>query len=62
LKNDFNLENIALKSGFSFYSTFFIVFKSEIGVMPSEYIKNVSGGVKKAELLFSFFNSFYSDL
>jgi AraC-like DNA-binding protein len=45
---DFDLENIASNSGFSSYSTFLRVFKGEIGVTPSEYIKNVSRGVNKS--------------
>ncbi len=38
-KNNCDLECIAYNSGFSSYSTFFRVFKSEVGITPSEYIK-----------------------
>jgi len=33
------LEDIALKAGFSSYSTFFRVFRSETGISPSDYLK-----------------------
>lgn len=34
------LDDIAQQSGFSSYSTFFRVFKTELGVTPSEYVAN----------------------
>lgn len=34
------LDDIAQKSGFSSYSTFFRVFKAELGLTPSEYVAN----------------------
>lgn len=36
-----DLERLAISCGFSSYSTFFRVFKSEIGITPSDYIKNI---------------------
>ncbi len=36
---DINLEEIAIKSGFSSYNTFLRVFKSEMQITPSEYIE-----------------------
>jgi AraC-like DNA-binding protein len=36
-----DLEKLAISCGFSSYSTFFRVFKSEIGITPSDYIKNI---------------------
>lgn len=36
-----DLERLAINCGFSSYSTFFRVFKSEIGITPSDYIKNI---------------------
>jgi AraC-like DNA-binding protein len=34
------LDEIAQQAGFSSYSTFFRVFKTELGVTPSEYVAN----------------------
>lgn len=38
---EFDLENVATSSGFSSYSTFFRVFRTEKGITPSEYIKKL---------------------
>ncbi len=40
LNLDITLENIAGKSGFSSYSSFLRVFKSELGITPNEYLRN----------------------
>jgi AraC-like DNA-binding protein len=37
--NNLTIEAIAMKSGFQTYSNFFNIFKEELGVTPSEYIK-----------------------
>jgi AraC-like DNA-binding protein len=37
---EITLEIIAHKSGFSSYSSFLRVFKSELGITPNEYVKN----------------------
>lgn len=37
---EISLESIATKSGFSSYSSFLRVFKSELGITPNEYVKN----------------------
>lgn len=37
-----DLEEIAKDSGFSSYTTFFRVFKAEIGISPSDYVKKLS--------------------
>lgn len=43
LKKGFSdLDEIAKESGFSSYTTFFRVFKSEIGISPSDYSKKLS--------------------
>jgi YesN/AraC family two-component response regulator len=43
-KNNYSieLEDIAEKSGFSSYSTFFRVFRAETGITPSDYLKSKS--------------------
>jgi len=38
--NHLTIEAIAIKSGFQTYSNFYNVFKEEIGLTPSEYVKN----------------------
>jgi AraC-like DNA-binding protein len=38
--NNLTIEAIAIKSGFQSYSNFYNVFKEELGVTPSDYIKN----------------------
>ncbi|PLX09290.1 MAG: hypothetical protein C0596_01700 [Marinilabiliales bacterium] len=45
---DFDLENIATNAGFSSYSTFFRVFRSETGITPSDYIKFITKMNKKS--------------
>lgn len=42
LRKNPELDEIAQKSGFSSYSTFFRVFKAELGITPSEYVANKS--------------------
>jgi AraC-like DNA-binding protein len=39
--NNLTIEAIATKSGFQSYSNFYNVFKEELGVTPSDYIKNI---------------------
>ena len=39
--NNLTIEAIAIKSGFQSYSNFYNVFKEELGVTPSDYIKNI---------------------